>query len=98
MAKKTFKTAVQETTSPAAAFLSQPAEETTNAASEPTEGKEERKSVRINLLFRPSTKKSIEKLAYLSHTSTNDFINTVLDEYIAAHAEDIAKYDSIFSE
>jgi len=95
MAKKTFKPTVQETTSPASAFISQPAELTATAA---TEGNEERKSVRINLLFRPSTKRNIEKLAYLKHTSTNDFINTVLDEYIAAHAEDIAKYDSIFSE
>lgn len=60
--------------------------------------KQENKSVRINLLFRPNTKKNIEKLALVNQTSINDFINTVLDEYIAAHADEIAKYDSFFSE
>ena len=92
--KKSFRASIEESTSPASAFISQPAA----AAAEPLVDQSERKSVRINLLFRPSTKRAIEKLAFMRRTSTNDFINSVLDEYIAAHAEDVAKYDSIFSE
>lgn len=91
MAKKTFKASVQESTSPASAFISAPTEET-------NEEKPERKSVRVNLLFRPSTKENIEKLAHLNRTSINDFINTVLDAYIEEHRADIAKYDSFYNE
>ena len=90
--KKSFKTSVQETTSPASAFISAPSEETAS------ETKTEKKTTRVNLLFRPSTKKNIEKLAYLRKTSINDFINTVLDEYIEAHKEDIDRYNAFFNE
>ena len=86
--KKTF---LEELNSPASAFISAPIQE------EPRE-KKETKSVRVNLLFRPSTKTNIEKLAYLKKSSLNDFINTVLDEYISEHEDDIARYDSIFGD
>ena len=98
MARKSFKESVQAAESPASAFISKPNEEPVQEKSGSAEGKQENKSVRINLLFRPSTKKNIEKLAYVNRTSINDFINTVMDEYIAAHPDEIAKYDSFFSE
>jgi predicted HicB family RNase H-like nuclease len=95
MAKKSFKASVQESTSPATAFISQPTEDNAQTEGEP---KQERKSVRVNLLFRPSTKANIEKLAFINKTSINDFINTVLDAYIEEHTEDIEKYDTFFNE
>ena len=98
MARKTFKDSVQAAESPANAFISKPNEEPVKDGEKATEGKPETKSVRINLLFRPSTKKNIEKLAFVNHTSTNDFINNVVDAYIAAHADEIARYDSFFNE
>ena len=98
MAKKTFRASVQAAESPAKAFISESEAEITQEKKEDIQVKQENKSVRINLLFRPSTKKNIEKLAYVNHTSTNDFINTVMDEYIAAHAEEITKYDRFFDE
>lgn len=90
--KKTFKTSVQESTSPASAFISAPSEETAS------ETKTEKKTARVNLLFRPSTMRDIKKLAYLNKTSINDFINTVLDDYIEAHQEDIDRYNDFFNE
>lgn len=98
MAKKSFKASVQAAESPASAFISKPNEEPVQEKSGSAEGKQENKSVRINLLFRPSTKRNIKKLALVNQTSINDLINTVMDEYIAAHADEIAKYDSFFSE
>lgn len=90
--KKSFKASVQENTSPASAFISAPTEETASGE------KKEKKTTRVNLLFRPSTKQNIEKLAYLHKTSINDFINTVIDEYIEAHSEEIERYNSFFNE
>jgi len=86
--KKTFKAGIEESFSPASAFITAPISETAET--------KETKSARVNLLFRPSTKTGAEKLAYLNKTSLNDFINTVLDEYIEAHKDDIARYDSFF--
>lgn len=96
MAKKSFKATIEESNSPATAFISQPIEK--EAASQNEEKKPERKSVRVNLLFRPSTKDSIDKLAFINKTSINDLINTVLDAYIEEHKADIEKYNSFFNE
>lgn len=98
MSKKSFIASVQAAESPAKAFISESETEITQEKKENIQSKQENKSVRINLLFRPSTKKNIEKLAYVNHTSTNDFINTVMDEYIAAHEAEISKYDRFFAE
>ena len=95
--KKSFKDSIQTAASPANAFISEALAEMENTSDHAAEIKEN-KSARINLLFRPSTKKNIEKLAFIHHTSTNDFINTIMDEYIANHAADIERYDSFFSE
>lgn len=95
MARKTFKESVQESTSPATAFISQPIREETP---QEVEDKPERKSVRVNLLFRPSTKTAIDKLAFVNKTSINDLINTVLDAYIEEHQAEIEKYNSFFNE
>ena len=98
MAKDNSKSPVEATESPTMDENGKVGIEHTTTQKKPVEGKSEKKSVRINLLFRPSTKRNIEKLAYVNQTSTNDFINTVMDEYIAAHADEIAKYDSFFEE
>ena len=98
MAKDNLKSPVQATESPTMNENSKVGIEHATEQKKPVEGKLENKSVRINLLFRPSTKRNIEKLAFVNHTSTNDFINTVMDKYIAAHADEIAKYDSFFGE
>lgn len=58
----------------------------------------ETKSVRLNLLIKPSTKKDLEKLATVDRTSINDLINRALEEYITTRAEDVAKYNSFYGE
>lgn len=58
----------------------------------------ETKSVRLNLLIKPSTKKDLEKIATINRTSINDLINRALEEYITTKAEDIAKFNSVYGE
>ena len=97
MPKKTFKQSVKSAESPANAFISKPEENAAVTNAEDSEPKET-KTKRVNLLFRPSTKKNIEKLAFVNHTSLNDLISTVMEEYVAAHAADIERYNSFFGE
>lgn len=68
------------------------------AGSDQGKAKPETKSVRVNLLFRPTTKQNIEKLAFLHKTSINDLINTVMDQYVEDHSDEIKKYDSFFND
>lgn len=58
----------------------------------------EAKSVRLNLLTKPSIKKNLEKLATVSRVSVNELINQVLQEYIATKSDDIEKYNSFYGE
>ena len=97
MAKKSFKAEVAKNfMNPAEAFITA-AEIPQGEAAEPAP-KRETKSVRVNLLFRPTTKRNIEKLAFVNKTSINDFIHIVLEEYIAAHSKDLDKYNQFFTE
>lgn len=90
--------------SPAEAFISKPEEQEEKKQEAKPTGKNskrwedgaERKTVRVNLLFKPSVKEAAEKIAYLRKTSLNDFIGTLLEEYIEEHEDDIARYDSFF--
>lgn len=58
--------------------------------------KKETKSVRYNLLLRPSLKADIETLAHIKKTSANDLINSALAEYISNYKEDIETYNKLF--
>lgn len=48
----------------------------------PLRQKDESKSRRLQLLIRPSTHEGISTLAKTHHTSVNDVINQILEEYI----------------
>lgn len=95
MSKKTFKAGIEETVNPATAFITVPDPEKTPEDLPP---KPETKSVRVNLLFRPTTKRNIEKLATMDQTSLNDLINTAMEQYIQTRSKDLEKYDRIFEE
>ena len=62
-----------------------------------TNGRQEVKSRRLNLLLQPSILEDISKIAYLERTSVNDLINTALKSYAADRADEIKKYDEIFT-
>lgn len=53
----------------------------------------ETKSARANLLLRPTTKESMKKLAEMQHTSFNDLISHILEEYVENHQKDIQDYE-----
>ena len=57
------------------------------------------KSVRVNLLFKPSVKDSMDKLAKMKQTSLNNLIGEILEAYI--NEEDsqklIEKYNDVFN-
>lgn len=93
MAQKSFKELLQqENYNPAEAFLSE-------AAPPPKrKPKGETKTERVNLLFRPSVKEGLEKLAFVNKTSLNDLLNTISEEYISTHAAEIEKYNNFFKE
>ena len=81
----------KESISPAKELLAQ-AKETVK------DDKPEVKSVRVNLLFRPTVKRNIEKLAQMRQTSINDLCNVVMAEYIEEHYSEIEKYNEVFGE
>lgn len=58
----------------------------------------ERRSIRINLLFTPSLKKNLEKIAQVKRTSLNDLINKELENVVIAHNDDIKKYDAFYGD
>lgn len=90
--KGTFKDANKPAnTTPASQLLAKASSGTV------TEDKET-KSIRLNLLIKPSTKKDLEKLATVDRTSINDLINRALEEYITTRAEDVTKYNSFYGE
>lgn len=63
-----------------------------------TSRSKEAKSIRLNLLIKPSTKKNIDKIAAVDRISTNELINRVLEKYIANKKEAIEKYDRFYGE
>jgi allophanate hydrolase subunit 1 len=79
--------------------VSSPAGVLLKQSQEPTkEIKQETKSVRVNLLFRPTVKRNIEKIAHMRQTSVNDLINMVMAEYIEAHQDEIDEYNRVFGD
>ncbi len=94
MAKKDFKTNIMSN-SPAAAFLSG---QSSQIPGTQDPDQRETKSVRVNLLVKPSTKSGIEKLATMDRTSMNSLINAILEEYLQQRSADLDKYDQIFKE
>lgn len=48
----------------------------------------ETKSVRFNLLLRPSLFDDLRRIAWLNHTSVNNLINTIAEEYISKEYAD----------
>lgn len=58
--------------------------------------REEKKSKIMSLAIRPSTFEAITKLAIVDQSSTNDFINTVLETCIANRQHDIKRYDDFY--
>ena len=100
MARKTsFRAGVED--NPATAFISAPQEER-RAPAPPapvlTGERPETKSVRVNMLFRPTLKKNIEKLATLDRTSLNNLVNDVMEQYVKTRSKDLEKYDEFFKE
>lgn len=59
---------------------------------------EETKTKRLNLLMLPSVCDSIGKIAAMKRTSTNELINSILQDYIKENEELINKYDEVFGE
>lgn len=102
MAKKSFRESIikENQINPAEAFITMPAtkEEKKPAPAVNVDAKKERKSIRVNLLFKPSVKRNIEKLATMQQTSINDLISVVMEKYIEDNAEAINRYNSTFGE
>jgi hypothetical protein len=57
---------------------------------------EETKTKRLNLLMLPSVCESIGKIATMKRCSTNELINSILQEYIEDNQELLQKYDDVF--
>lgn len=109
MNKKNFN----EVANPALQFMSQLTEEDTaisddNIMEKATDHKElkrgrkpsteETKTKRLNLLMLPSVCENISKIATMKRTSTNDLINSILQNYIEQNQEIIDKYTEVFGE
>ena len=55
--------------------------------------KRELKSQKFSFSARPSVLEKAEKLAFLRHYSTNQLLNIVLEEYLAAHEDEVKEFD-----
>ena len=85
--KKTFKSEMQAGSPAAASYIS---------GAQP-EGVEH-KSKRLNLLLKPSIFTGIDKIRTMKRVSFNEAVNQALSEYVAAHADLIARYDETFKD
>ena len=56
----------------------------------------ETKSKRLNLLVKPSFVENIAKIATMEKRSSNDLINSILEEYIEKNQDVIKKHDKVF--
>ena len=102
MSKPNFTQAIIENTNPVEAFITMPTPQAEKKAEEvkPTPkplkvGQPERKSARVNMLFYPSVKEALDKLARFDNTSLNDIVNTVMAEYVDGRKADVAKIDNL---
>lgn len=55
----------------------------------------EYKTARASLLFRPSVKTSLERLAILHKTSVNEIIGNLAEAYVVEHLEELEKINSV---
>lgn len=53
----------------------------------------ETKSVRTNILFKPSTIENCKKIAVISRTSFNEIVNQLVDDFNKQHQEEIELYN-----
>lgn len=58
--------------------------------------KDETKTKRLNLLMFPSVCADIDKIAYMQRKSTNDLINSILQDYIRENSDLLEKYNEVF--
>lgn len=95
MVKKSFKKEIKNRETPAGNLLLK-----SRAKSEIQKKQKdfETKSARLNLLIKPSIKKSIGKLATLERVSTNQLINRVLEKYVKVNLKNIDRYDKFYEE
>lgn len=102
--KKTFKSEMQAGSPAAASYISSAqAEAEGKAEGADRKGKAqpegvEYKSQRLNLLLKPSIFTGIDKIRTMQRVSFNECVNRALSEYVAAHADLIAKYDDTFKD
>lgn len=57
--------------------------------------KKEKKSRRMNMLFRPTSYAEFQKLAIIKQTSANDLMNTIVENVIEENAEVLEAYDKL---
>ena len=58
----------------------------------------ETKSKRLNLLIKPSTYNSLDKIAYARRESINGIINGLIEKYIEENTSDISRYNTFFND
>ena len=58
----------------------------------------ETKSKRLNLLIKPSTYDSLDKIAYARRESVNGIINGLIEKYIEENASDVSRYNTFFDD
>lgn len=95
MGKKSFKKEIKKMETPAGNLLFKA---TVQSKRKKKQKDFETKSARLNLLLKPSIKKSIGKLAALDRLSTNELINRVLEKYTKANSKNIDRYDEFYKE
>lgn len=95
MGKKSFKKEIKKMETPAGNLLFKAK---VKSKRQKKQKDFETKSARLNLLLRPSIKKSIGKLATLERISTNELINRVLEKYTKLNLKNIDRYDKFYKE
>jgi predicted HicB family RNase H-like nuclease len=90
--KKDFKAS----SNPAMQFISRqkvaPAEQVPALDSYETE----KRSKRMNLLITPTAAEQLRTLAAINKTSTNSLVNSIIEDYIAQHEDELQKYADLF--
>ena len=96
--KKTFKSEMQAGSPAAASYISGAKAEGADRDGKPQPEGVELKSKRLNLLLKPSIFTGIDKIRTMQRVSFNETVNQALSEYVAAHADLIARYDETFKD
>lgn len=97
MSKKSFKNEIKKRETPAGKLLLKSKAKSKNK-SKKLRKDFEIKSARLNLLLKPSTKKSIGKLSAIDRVSSNELINRILNGYIKTRTKDLDRYDKFYRE